>query len=180
MLLGPRLAVVTCKVWCSLGRLVLSSGSPTASPFVAVLPVCTLPVLGWRCLLPEQGRCRSWWLVWRRSGLTWRLMWSSSEELSPCPFRVWTVSWGQDPVASLEDDRGAGGVGVLLLTGAPGSCCTHHSALVPLVLPPPWAPAQGIAPSGMHLAQLCKGCCWSGLRCSCPRWRSGPGTGAGR
>lgn len=32
-------------------------------------------------------------------------MWSSSEELGPCPSRVWTVSWGQGPVASLEDDE---------------------------------------------------------------------------
>lgn len=33
--------------------------------------------------------------MWRRSGLTRRLTWSSSEELGPCPSRGWTVSWGQ-------------------------------------------------------------------------------------
>lgn len=52
----------------------------------------------------------------------------------------------------------AGGVGVLLFAGAPGSCCIHHNAWVLLALTFPRVFAQGLLGSGHR--SLRDGCIW--------------------
>lgn len=72
--------------------------------------------------------------MWRRPGWTWKRMQSSSEELSPCASRVWTVSWGQGLVELLEGDGEQEVLGflsllVLLAHGAPTTmlgCSLSH------------------------------------------------------
>lgn len=51
MLLGPRVAAVTCRVWCSLGRRVVSLVSSFVSPFAALLLACA----GLEAPLPGAG-----------------------------------------------------------------------------------------------------------------------------
>lgn len=88
--------------------------------------------------------------MWRRSGLTRRLTWSSSEELGPCPSRGWTVSWGQgcgssrgSSLAALPQHPGGfcPGSGRCPLRGAAGKA-VGGAARVPNV---PVVPALGVA-----------------------------------
>ncbi|XP_041881463.1 putative cleavage and polyadenylation specificity factor subunit 4-like protein, partial [Corvus kubaryi] len=110
--------------------------------------------------------CRSWWLVWRGSGLTRRLTWSSSEELGPCPSRGWTVSWGQrcggfwgSSLAALAQHPGGfcPGSGRCPLRGAAGEA-VGGAARVPRVPVVPAAAVAALCPPGLWVQWGQAGC----------------------